>query len=305
MRAARARAADARARRCVGLLALGLACHPAHGSRAPADGTTSDASPADADDGASREPEPAAADPAPCGPAGERFEDHAWVPAGAGAVASIEVDAPELPGALQALAEHVRAPGHGLPIPLAFSLGQWSWQVPMLVTTLRHAGFRPAELVLVRDELDAAWVWRSTCDLDDAVARIEAAWSVEARRTVEGIIATPRPAAGDGPPAFPYDVLLLPGERMAVVPAGRGSAVLDRFGRPAPAVGLAGATAATAGRRLDALAPAPVRLVVLGRGLLDPAATTAEHEALTLRATAAGVDAGLPDPAGDASLPRP
>jgi hypothetical protein len=213
-------------------------------------------------------------------------------------VASIALDEPALPGALAALAEHVRAPGHGLPIPLAFSLGQWSWQIPVLVATLRQAGFRPAELVLVRDEVDAAWVWRSTCDLDEAVERIEAAWSVEARRTVEGMIATPRPAAADGAPAFPYDVLLLPGERMALVPAGRGSAMLDRFGRPAPALGLSGAPATTAGRRLDALVPAPVRLVVLGRGLLDPTAATAEHEVLALRATAEGVERP-----GDASLP--
>jgi hypothetical protein len=295
-----ARTAGARARRGASLLVLGLACHPAS-ARPPDAGTTAAAS--SADTRGQRPPAPTAAEPVPCGPAGERFEDHGWVPAGAAAVASVEVDAPALPAALGALAEHVRAPGHGLPIPLAFSLGQWSWQIPALVATLGQAGFHPAELVLVRDEVDAAWVWRSTCDLDEAVARIEAAWSVRARRTVEGIIATPGPAAAAGTPAFPYDVLLLPGERMAVVPAGRGSAVLGRLGRPAAVIGLSGAPVASAGRRLDALAPAPVRLVVLGRGLLDPAAATADHEALALRATADGVQG--PGASGDASLPLP
>jgi hypothetical protein len=224
-------------------------------------------------------------------------------------VASVQVDAPELSRALWALAEHARTPGHGLPIPLAFSLGEWSWQVPVLAATLRQAGFRPAELVFVSDDAaDHAWLWRSTCDLDEAIERIEATWAMDARRTVEGMVATPRaPATGSDTPAFPYDVLLLPGERMALVPAGRASVVLDRLGRPGPSLGLGSAPAATAGRRLDELDPAPVRLVVLGRALLDPAATVADHEAQTLRATGDGVDrAEAPsERAGDASLPPP
>ena len=155
---------------------------------------------------------------------------------------------------------------------------------------------------------DHAWMWRSTCDLDEAIERIETTWAMEARRTVEGVVATPRaPAPGSDAPAFPYDVLLLPGERMALVPAGRASVVLDRLGRPGPSGGLGVTPMATAGRRLDELEPAPVRLVVLGRALLDPAATVADHEAQALRVTAEGVHPAEapPERAGGASLRPP
>lgn len=290
----------ARVRGWLGLVALAIACHPSAGPTPP----KGDSEAAPATDPAH---DPAPTEPAPCGAVGERFEDHAWAPSSATTVASVQVDAPDLSPALHVLAEHVRAPGHGLPIPLSFSLGEWSWQVPVLVSALRQAGFRPAELVFVSDDAgDHAWLWRSTCDLEEAIERIETAWAVEARRTVEGVVATPRaPAAGSEAPAFPYDVLVLPGERMALVPAGRASAVLDRFGRPGPAMGLGGLPAASAGRRLDELLPAPVRLVVLGRALLDPAATVADHEAQALRVTGEGVERRSPERAGGASLPPP
>jgi hypothetical protein len=288
----------------LGWLGLAMACHPRSGATPPG-GDASDPPGSETTPPTDRDPAPA--EPTPCGAVGERFEDHAWAPSSATTVASVQVDSPELTPALRALAEHVRAPGHGLPIPLSFSLGEWSWQVPVLVSTLRQAGFRPAELAFVSDDAaDHAWLWRSTCDLEEAIERIETAWAVDARRTVEGVIATPRaPAAGSDALAFPYDVLVLPGERMALVPAGRASAVLDHFGRPGPSMGLGGLPAASAGRRLDELLPAPVRLVVLGRALLDPAATVADHEAQALRVTGEGVEGRSTIPAGDASLPPP
>lgn len=304
----------ARVRGGLGLVALSIACHPAARPTPPVSDTggPSEATSASSGSEAPSPEAPAPAEPAPCGPVGERFEQHAWAPGSLTTVASVQLDAPALASALRALAEHVRTPGHGLPIPLSFSLGEWSWQVPVLVATLRQAGFRPAELVFVSDDAsEHAWLWRSTCDLDEAIERIETAWAVDARRTVEGMIATPRaPAAGSDAPSFPYDVLLLPGERMALVPAGRASAVLERFARPGPAVGLGGLPAASAGRRLDELLPAPVRLVVLGRALLDPAATVADHEAQALRVTGEGIETTAapdrsPARAGGASLPPP
>ncbi|MCA9711375.1 MAG: hypothetical protein KDK70_36385, partial [Myxococcales bacterium] len=232
----------------------------------------------------------------PCGPAGAAFDDHAWVPADTPAVASIRLDDPTLASALDALGEHTRAPGHGLPIPLALSLGQWSWQVPLLVSTLRAAGFAPAELTFVASADGAhAWIWRNTCDLDPTLAHVEEAWSVELRRTVDAVVGTPAPAADA--PAFPHDVLILPGDRMALVPAGRGSSVLARLSRPAPAPRLGAGATQTAGQRLDALEPAPVRLVVQGLALVDPAAATAPADAQALRITAEGIDgASVGDP---------
>jgi hypothetical protein len=286
-----------RARAWLGAGALAAACQPAPITTPPTAEAPATAS----------TPTPAPPEPTPCGPVGERFESHAWAPGTVTTIVSVQLDAPGLPAALQALGEHVRAPGHGLSIPLSFTLGQWSWQVPVLVATLRQAGFNPAELVYASDDgADHAWIWRSTCDLDEAVGRIEAAWSVQARRTVEGVVATARAdtIAGAQTSAFPYDVLMLPGERMALVPAGRASAVLDRFGRPAAHPGLGGAPVPTAGRRLDELDPAAVRLVCLGRALLDPAAPAGEHAPQTLRVTAEGVQAP-PAATGDASLPPP
>ncbi|MEM9458270.1 MAG: hypothetical protein AAGF11_29105 [Myxococcota bacterium] len=213
-------------------------------------------------------------------------------------MASIRLDATDLAATLTTLGAHVRAPGHGLPIPLALSLGQWSWQVPLLASTLDAAGFAPGELTFVAsDDAAHAWVWRSTCDLDEILARIESAWAVRTRRTTLAVIGTPA-APPDGP-AFPYDVLVLPGERLALVPAGRGSTVLTRWTRPAPAPSVGG-TVKTAGRRLDELAPAPVRLVVQGLALVDAAATTA-GDVHTLRITAQGVVPA--DPTGTSTAP--
>lgn len=236
---------------------------------------------------------------APCGSPGEDFSDHAWTPPDAPAVASIRLDATDLSAALTALGDHVRTPGHGLPIPLALSLGQWSWQVPLVASTLDAAGFAPGELTFVASNDAAhAWVWRSTCDLDEILARIEAAWAVRTRRTTLAVIGTPAAPTPERP-AFPYDVLVLPAERLALVPAGRGSAVLTRWTRLAPAPSLGG-TVQTAGRRLDQLDPAPVRLVVQGLALVDAAATTA-GDVHALRITAQGVVSA--DPAAPAAPP--
>lgn len=280
------------------IVALVAACRPAAAPSPPHDPPTERP-----DDPPATQTPPPPERPTPCGPVGEAFDAHAWAPETAPAVASIRLDDPELPAALQAVGAHARGSGHGLPIPLAFTLGQWSWQVPTLVATLGQVGLRPAELVFVAsDEGDHAWVWRSTCDLDELVARMETEWSVHARRTVEGMVATPKPPAGPDDSAFPYDVLVLPGQRMALAPAGRATAVLERFAEPAPRMGLGVTPPPTAGRRLDALPPAAVRLSFVGRALLDPAAATAAHEARSLRVTANGVH---PEPPDDASLPAP
>lgn len=240
------------------------------------------------------EPEP---EPAACTPT-DAFDDHAWAPAESPAVASIALDHPELPEALHALAEHTRGEGHGLPIPLAFSLSQWSWQVPALVATLRQAGFAPAELVFVAgDPSDHAWVWRSACDLDAALETIGDRWRVRSRTVVEGVIASPLPPDEPDGVAFPYDVLVLPGDRFALVPAGQAATTLQRWDRPAPTTAL-GSPAPGPGDRLDALAPAPIRLVVRGHALVDPSTTTAPDETRSLRITASGVETTT----GDASL---
>ncbi len=284
---------------CV-LGALAAACHPTHDPVPPATNPVVDASsdPAPTEDPTAKEPPIES-----CGAEDLSFADHAWAPADAPAVASLRLDDPDLDTALAALAEHSRAPGHGLPIPLALSLSQWSWQVPLLTSTLRTAGFWPAELTFVASkDAQHAWVWRSDCDLDHAIDRIQQAWSVAARRTVDGVVATPPPSPTDDP-TFPYDVLMLSGDRMALVPAGAGSQALTRLGGRPRAMGSLGPPSSTAGARLDEISEAPIRLVLLGVALVDPAAPSASDTQL-LRVTAQGV---VPAPAdsNDASVAGP
>jgi len=259
------------------------ACGPS-GATAPPEPTPVDTTPS----------EPAPPSQALCGEPGLGFEEHAWAPADASAVASIRLDDPELSASLSALGEFTRGTDHGLPIPLALSLGQWSWQVPLLVATLHDAGFEPAELTFVAsDDAAHAWVVRSTCDLDEAIERMEDAWGVQTRRSVDGVVGTAPPPTDDTP-AFPYDVLLLPGDRLALVPAGRGLSALARFGRPAPTRGLGVTAPQTAGRRVDVLPPAPVRLVVLGLSLVAPTEGHTPGDARGLRVDAQGVTEATP-----------
>ena len=91
-------------------------------------------------------PDPPQAEALACGAGGEHFAEYGFVPPGVRAAARLRLDTPEFDASLQALAETARGDGHGLPIDLAFAFGQWSWQVPLVVSTLGRAGHRPSEL---------------------------------------------------------------------------------------------------------------------------------------------------------------
>jgi len=242
-------------------------------------------------------PEPAPSAPSFCEPTGAAFDDHRWIPVGAPAAATVQLDHPDLDAALAQLSTFTRTPGHGLPIPLAFSMGQWSWQIATVRATLGQAGFAPAELVFVGgQEADHAWFWRSACDLDEAIARIEAAWAVRSKRVIEGMVLTPQPTTEPDALRFPYDVLMLSGERFALVPAGRASTLLRRWSRPATPVGAGGAQPSI-GARLDELEPAVIEIVVSGHALVDPSAEAMPEPTRTLRVTAEGVvDGSLGNP---------
>ncbi|MEM7156408.1 MAG: hypothetical protein AAF799_26380 [Myxococcota bacterium] len=265
---------------CMGLAVAAslLACHPG------SSGTTTAPTP----EPAPTEPEPDP-DPGPprCEPAGTRFDDLGWVPTDSPALASLKVDDPALPQALAALAEHTRGSGHGLPIPLAFSLSQWSWQVPLLVSTLDQAGFAPGELLFVAgDNADHAWVFRSQCDLERAIDNIESRWGLQSRQMVEGFVATARP---DHEPAFPYDVVLLSGDRVALVPAGAASRITSKWSRPA-APTLSGRPAASIGAQLEDVPSAPIAVVVQGRALVDASVDATPDQVLRLRVDAGAVE---------------
>lgn len=215
------------------------------------------------------------ADPVQCGSGGERVERYAWLPPSAQAVASIDLGDAQLQPAIERLVEHARGSEHEMPIGLAFALGQWNWQVALVSSTLKRAGYAPAELVYVRmDDGTSAWIWSMACDLDQAVAATEAAWPVRVRRGVSAAIGTP--VEGDpestGNTSFPFDVVFLEGERAALVPAGRGASFVQDLVDSRPPGG--DRVGAHPGGALAEVPPAPIRLVWGGRALLDPGRDT-------------------------------
>jgi len=230
--------------------------------------------------------------PATCGTAGLSLDGYRWIPADARGAVSIVVAAPETAAALATLAAHGRQPEHGLPITVAFAVTQWPIVVPVLGSLLDSVGLQPHEWVYVVPARGPAFAWvvRTDCDLDEALARIEESWGLVGRRRVGGVVASTPPdgSRGDGtlhdppkageapseperdPPAFPYDVVFASGGRVALVPHGHGDVFLTM---------LNDTTATDAWtRNFDALAPAPVRGVLSGRALVgsrteNPSAT--------------------------------
>lgn len=248
-----------------------------------------------------------------CGSAGLTHADYDWIPRDARVAITIAVADAETPAALTALAEHGKGTEHGLPITLAFGVTQWPILVPVLGSLLDAIGLQPDEVVYVSPATGPAFAWvvQSDCDADETVQRVERAWGLVARRRIEGIVlgAPPDPNAGDGtlidPPkgtprgarpepagdAFPFDVVLAKGGRVALVPRGFGDAFLSTLdatqGRSSP-----GETGYTA--RLQSIEAAPIRGVVSGRSLMGsktnrvPAATAvrALPEAVQVQALA-------------------
>ena len=219
----------------------------------------------------------------PCGEVDARWKDLKFLPPTIRVAILLDVANVDADAARERFANHARGEGHGLPIELAFSVGQWSWQVPALRASLRSVGLAPAHLLYVRTEKDpsGAWLLPHACDLDELKARTTEAWGLSWRTRVEG-------ALGSAPTGFAWDVLALPGDRIAFVPAGGGGAWTEALqpdpGRPSP------------GKEIDVLPDAPIRGFVTGQAFVDPRATTIPSDQVVL-ATATSVYVGdrLPD----------
>lgn len=221
-----------------------------------------------------REPEPeptaiAAPKVSAC-PAAAPFETLSWVPPAAEAVTLLDLVDPAMPQALTRLSEGARSADRQLPIRIAFALGQWTWQVPLLRSTLSQAGFEPQQLIhIALPDGTSAWAWSPTCDQDTLTENLAQGWGLTLRTTPYGAVAI----AGlteTGEPAFPYDILAYGASAYVLVPAGRAYAVAQRLAeRPSdPATPGLGEVA-------DAVEPAPIRLVVRNGSLLTPGADAA------------------------------
>ena len=231
-------------------------------------------------------PEPPKPEPPPepaleCGAGGERFHDYSFVPTGVRAAVRLDLGASELDATVAKLAEAARGDAHGLPIDVAFAVGQWSWQVPLIVSTLERAGHHPGELVyLYIDKGVSAWTWPSSCDLEAQTKAADAGWSLAVKPSAFGAVAR-------GGESFPYDVLYYRGAFVALAPAGKSSAVAQVMA--APAMGDEPAPGEVLGT-----APAPIHLVLTGRALVDPAAEAEGQPLRQLTATPEGLFGVVP-----------
>ncbi len=216
-------------------------------------------------------PEPASAPasiPA-CGPADQRFATLGWMPADARAAAVVRLDDPQLADALALVGAGARDAERQLPIRVAFSVGQWTWQVPLLRSTLAQAGFAPRQLAYVAlPDGTTIWAWPSGCDLETTTENLRAAWGLELRTTPYGAVAV-APRRPDGGPTFAYDFVIWGASFAALVPAGRAGSVTqqlaDRGGDP---------LRERLGSALERLQPAPIRMAIRMDALLagsDPA----------------------------------
>ncbi len=250
--------------------------------------------------------------PAPAAPV-QRCEAHddlgglEWLPADLRLAVVIDLDAPELPAAIQRLQDGVRA-APGLPVVASLGLGQLGLQLGILRPQLQALGIAPRELALLHDRAGAVvWVLRARCDLEALQAVMTTAWSLRVRGVTGGAVAERVP--GSGGPTFAYEVAFLSGDRVALVPPGAAVA-LRRWleGPPTSPVSVGGPPVAPPGERLDEIAAAPIRGILAGRALQSGASSGETPLARTLRATAAafeldGKTDGKPDSKTDGQPP--
>lgn len=251
--ARRAAALAARGRLAGALVALAAALAACGASHDPAD----------------MPPAPGPAQPAPkdlpeptCAGVADPLGDLDWIPRDVTLAAAIDLADPGHGAAAERLA---RAAGEidGLPIVAALGLGQLDVQLSIVQGLLRSAGLAPRELVLLHEPGGAvAWVFRVRCDLGALQAIMTRAWGLRSRTTATGPIAEP------GARPFAHDAVFLADDRVMLAPAGRGGALRRWLEAPAEPALAAGRGGPTPGDALAGLAPAPIRVVLAGRGLL-------------------------------------
>lgn len=208
--------------------------------------------------------------PSRCGSDDTVFTDEAALPTFATLVATLVVHHEALPEALQRLGAHVSGDGGGgLPVPDAFAVRQWTWQVPLVASSIDALGLGTGELVAVHGSVGMLWVVPLGCSIEDAIPRLRDRFELNDVGTA--VIATPL-----GERKIAHDVLVLP-NALVLVPPGRARAVLTAWSTP---MSIGGPPPLR--QRVYALAPAPIRLVVRPVGLVEPGGT-AEAAEVALR----------------------
>lgn len=236
--------------------------------------------PDDGGDASSGAPEPAATPT--CGDEATMLADPArTLPHGATMVAMIELGDPALPDALAQISAHARDRHSALPVRSAFSIAQWSWEVPLVQGALRSVGFVAGELAAVHmEDVPPLWIMPLGCSLDDAIAALERDASLGVRDLGEAAIASP--VAGS---TFAFDVLLHR-DAIALVAKGKGRDALAAWREPAPDTGL---PAPKAGGVVAKIERAPIRMLLRPSGLVAPDAASTSAVERRYRVTATAV----------------
>lgn len=215
--------------------------------------------------------------PETCQQAQDPLGDLEWIPRDVRLAAAFDLGDPGLGEAARELAR-ASAATPGMPVVAALGLGFLDAQLDIVRRQLAAADLAPRELLLLHDPAGAVvWVVRVRCDLLVLQAVLARAWGVTSRATAAGPLAEPAAPGG-----FPHDVVFLADDRLALVPAGAGGKLRRWLEGQAAAPELGGGgRVETPGEALARLDPAPIRVVLAGRGLLAGDAPAAPR---TLRA---------------------
>ncbi len=262
-----------RARLWIAAALVGLGCAlvacDGRGTNPPSDATDTGTAPA----GTPVETEQPAGTEGGCGPRSERFANLDWVPRDARFVALLDLDAsPEARAAAhRALSALDEDPALGLPVFVGFGLGGLSLGSTTVASLLAQVELSPSDLVKVTSPRGVPlWVLPSSCDLGELGERVGEAWQMRVRETADGRVGT---APGGGP--IPFDLVVLPGDKLALTPRGKHLDARDWLGRRTVGTEALGANARDAAERpigptVAELEAAPVRAAFQGRSLIDP-----------------------------------
>jgi len=185
------------------------------------------------------------------------------------------------------------------PTVAGLALSQIGLQVGHVRALLGELGIEPPELLLLQGpDGELVWLWRLPCDHERLRALVTSTWGVQIRTLVAGAL-----GETSDPQRFPFDLLFLPGDRLALVPAGGGLRLLRWLtdgGARVPALGALQVEGEGPSELLGTLAPAALRLVIADRvgGVLTLRPASRAIGALRIRASAAGLEISdsLPTP---------
>ena len=209
------------------------------------------------------------------------FESLSWVPTTARMLIAVDLPSAEVDAAVALLTEHARSGEHALPLLVDLDLSVLSTELTLLRSLLESVGLPPRTLVKLHDpQRRPVWLFPASCDLAGVREAMTRAWQVRMREAVGAWVGSPSPAS-----SFPFDVVLLPNDLVALVPRGASVPVRAWLDRDAPKGEGNGERIGDAAQRL---AGAPVVVATAGRAFVGTGTDRPEdtrERVHTIRAT--------------------